>query len=509
MTPGYASPDGYLGTDGRITSGPAPELVTAGYGLELRDAGLLHDGLHLADLAHVLVLSDQGLIPRKAAGPLLAALLDLAEVPLEEFPYDAALGDAYNSRERELQRRVGDLAGWLHLGRTRREAGRIAFRLALRDRLTNLTAAVAAFTEALADRADELAELVWADMTYLQPAQPSTFGHYLASFGEESARHLARIRAAYEWADVSPGGSGGVAGTRLDLDRAALADALGFGAVGRNTRDTMWNIDGLIDAVAAATQSVLTADRLAEDLQIFASPAFGFLELDASLCRASVLMPQKRNPYALAVIRAGANALIGRTTGVLATARTPSASTDNWLHTYGDVAAALQLARELVELATAVVRTLRVDRAALARAAGDQQCAATDLADELVLRTGIDYRTAYRVVGRAVASALDSGQTLSAATLDAAATAVTGQPLAGLDDTGLASVLDPQMLVASRRETGGCAPESVRAEMTAVRAVVADAAAWVEQRRAAHASTRAALVERAFGEQGRDGSTAS
>ena len=127
-------PEGYLGTAARITSGPAPELVEAGYALEIADAPLLHRGLTLADLAHLAELVECGALTRDEAAPVCAVLLKLLDSPASEFPYDAVYGDAYNSRERELERELGPAAGRLHLGRTRREAGRIAFRLALRDR---------------------------------------------------------------------------------------------------------------------------------------------------------------------------------------------------------------------------------------------------------------------------------------------------------------------------------------------------------------------------------------
>ena len=121
-------------------------------------------------------------------------------------------GDAYNSRERELERELGPAAGRLHLGRTRREAGRIAFRLALRDRLLSLHADVAAFARAVADQATRQSGTLWADTTYLQPAQPSTFGHYLGGFAEQAVRHLDRLEAAYGLADISPAGPAGRAG---------------------------------------------------------------------------------------------------------------------------------------------------------------------------------------------------------------------------------------------------------------------------------------------------------
>src|SRR5580704_9404786 len=162
-------PEGYLGTTARITSGHAPELVEAGYALEIADAPLLHRGLTLADLAHLVELVECGALTRDEAAPVCAVLLKLLDSPASEFPYDAVYGDAYNSRERELERELGPAAGRLHLGRTRREAGRIAFRLALRERLLRLHADVTAFAAAVADQAARQAGTLWADTTYLQP----------------------------------------------------------------------------------------------------------------------------------------------------------------------------------------------------------------------------------------------------------------------------------------------------------------------------------------------------
>src|SRR5713101_4077190 len=244
-------PDGYLGAGARITSGPAPELVEAGYALEIADAPLLHRGLTLADLAHLVELVECGALTRDEAAPVGAVLLKLLDSPAAEFPYDAVYGDAYNSRERELERELGPAAGRLHLGRTRREAGRIAFRLALRDRLLGLHADVAAFADEVGRRAGDHAATLWADHTYLQPAQPSTFGHYLGGFAEQALRHLDRIEAAYGRVDVSPAGAGGAGGTRLPMDRTRLAGLLGFGSVGAHTRDAMWSADVLADAVTA------------------------------------------------------------------------------------------------------------------------------------------------------------------------------------------------------------------------------------------------------------------
>ena len=188
-------------------AGPAaPELIAAGFELENADAGILHRGMNLADIAHLLDLSATGVIPPEAARSLLALLLATMDIPAAEFPYDPANGEPYNSRERYFVSQVGDVAGWLHAGRPRREAVRVAFRLRLRDDLTDLIEASADLAAELAARSREHAETLMADQTYLQHAQPSTFGHYLLSFAFPVLRGGQRLSEALEWTDASPGG---------------------------------------------------------------------------------------------------------------------------------------------------------------------------------------------------------------------------------------------------------------------------------------------------------------
>src|SRR5438093_5826656 len=237
-------PEGYLGATGRIKRGPAPEMVEAGYRLEITDAPLLHRGLALADLAHALVLIEQGVVPAGQQAQLLGTLLELSELPPEQFDYDPLYGDAYNARERWLELRIGPAAGWLAAGRTRREAGRIAFRIALRERVCDLAGAVADLAGALTEVAARHAATVMADYTYLQVAQATTFGHYLLSFAHPALRDGDRLRDAHAWVNRSPGGAGGVAGTRLPVDRSRVAEVLGCDRPIGPTRDATWPTDG-------------------------------------------------------------------------------------------------------------------------------------------------------------------------------------------------------------------------------------------------------------------------
>jgi len=225
----------------------------------------------------------------------------------------------------------------------------------------------------------------------------------------------------------------------------------------------MWQTDGLFDMVGAAAGLVVTQSELAEDLEIWASQEFDYVTLADGYSRASVLMPQKRNPYALSIIRGAAGTLIGRLTGLLAVAKTPSARSDNLIFAYGEVPRALDLALRTTQLTTGVVRTLTVnaERMHSVLEAGFSQ--ATDLAEFVMQDRGIDYRTAYRVVGHAVRLASARGLRgidIDGGLLDEAAKELTGQPL-GLAGRDLAAVLDPGLIVTSRTSLGGAAPAEV------------------------------------------------
>jgi argininosuccinate lyase len=449
---------------GPSAAAPAPELVEAGFALEVADAPLLHAGLNLADIAHVLDLRSRAVLPTDAVRRLLRVLLEAHETPAGEFGYDPVHGDPYNCRERLFAERIGDDAGWLHAGRPRREAGRVALRLLLRTLVVDLVAETAGFATAVAAQARAHAETIMPDQTYLQQAQPSTFGHYVLAFAYPALRDGERLLLGLDWVNRSPGGAGCVNGSRLLHDRTRVADLLGFPAVIEHTRDAMWQTDGLIDLLATAVSLVGNESKLAEDLEIWDSQEFGFVDLAGSYTRASVLMPQKRNPYALAITRGATGVLIGRLSGFLAVVKSPSARSDNLIFAYGEVPRALELARKITSLMAGVIATLEVhaERMREVLLAGFSQ--ATDLAEFVMQACEVDYRTAYLVVGRAVGDAGRQGLRgvdLTGALLDQAAVALLGRPL-GLAGRDLGEILDPEAIVRTRLAPGGAAPTVVR-----------------------------------------------
>jgi argininosuccinate lyase len=478
----------------------APELVAAGFALEVDDAPLLHHWLNLADLAHVVTLREQGLIPASAAARLVHVLLEAEAVPAESFGYDPAYGELYNCRERRFAEQIGDDAGWLHVARTRREAVRVAVRLRLRHDVLDLVEAAASFCATTSEVGDRNATTYLADQTYLQHAQPSTFGHYLLAFVPPVERDLNRLLVELDLLDGSPAGVGSANGGRLGYDRDRAAELLGFGHVLEHTRDAMWQTDGVVAAVSAATSLVVTLSKLAEDLEIWASDEFAWVELSDGHARTSVMMPQKRNPYALGMVRAHAGILIGRLTGLLATSRTPSARSDGLIVAYGEVPRALTRATAATRLMSGVVGGVRADADAMGRALDASFTQATDIAEHVMSTRGLDYRSAYQVVAHAVRATVadgGSGRDITAERLDAAAVVVLGAPL-GLDPDELADVVDPVAIVATRTGAGGAAPETVRGMAERFRSAAERQLSDARDRRERLASAEAALVETAL-----------
>jgi argininosuccinate lyase len=270
-----------------------------------------------------------------------------------------------------------------------------------------------------------------------------------------------------------------------------------------HTRDAMWQTDGLLSALSSATSLVTTLSKMAEDLEIWSSNEFGYLELAQGHTRTSVMMPQKRNPYALSMVRGEAGVLIGRLTGLFAVSKTPSARSDNLIFAYGEVPRSLELAGKATRLMAGVVGGLRVNAEAMYEALASGFSQSTDLAEFVMQECDVDYRTAYEVVGltvrRAAAAGL-RGSDITGDLLDTSAVELEGRPL-GLTGRDLHEVLDPAAIVATRTTPGGGAPDVVRAMARSCLAASVRSNDDVVRRRGGFASAQSALWELAEAQQ--------
>jgi argininosuccinate lyase len=467
-----ASPAAVLEVGERLGEAPSRNLTGIAFGRELKAQLGLAPAISWVDLAHTMTLAEQGFIPREAARSLITALLALHENG-SSFAPSAAYGDLYTNREAWLAERT-KAVGWLGVARARREALTTAYHLVLCDELLSLGEALAGSVETLSALSVRHRNTLMPDYTYLQRAEPTTFGHYIQSFAWPMLRDLDRILALYGRADQCPAGIGSANGSVIMQNRRKLAERLGFSHPVRHARDAMWQADIALEACAAGLTSVLNLDRLAEDLMIFSSAEFGFVKLADCHARASKIMPQKRNPFALAFVRATANRLIGVQAGVAATARTPSGQMDNRLFTYEAVPDALRSAAEVASLTAECIAELSVDEVRSWAAMADRSACASDLAERLMVATGIDYRAAHKAVGRLVRALEEKGRCLAEANASDITNALRSAGLLteGVTEELIAAALDPAMCISARKDIGCAAPEEVVAMASELNAVV-------------------------------------
>jgi argininosuccinate lyase len=487
-----------LGVGSRLATGPSAELVKTAFAHELAGQLALFRGMSLADLAHTVMLVEAGVIPSTEGASLLGALLALHEYPSDFTPTPES-GDLYTNREAWLAART-TAVGWFGAGRARRESTTTGYRITVRSCLLAFAMALIKAGTSLTERADEHRATLMADYTYLQPAQPTTFGHYLLTFTYPLLRDLERLQALYTRTNLSPAGCGSVNGSRLPQDRHRLAELLGFDGLVQHARDAMWQADGPIETLSVVVASLVNLDRLAEDLQIFATAEFDLVELDEGHSRASVIMPQKKNPYALTYVRGAANELTGALAAAAALNRTPSGQVDNRVFAYGDVPRALETATGVATLMAGVLNGLHFNAPVAATRLASGFATATDLAETITLETGLDFRTAHRIVGRLVREATQTNRTmrdLTIADLDATAQVILNRPL-HLSEATFTQALDPAAAVAARQGIGGAAPEPLSTMLTECRAMLDTYTSWHKKAAARTTAAEEALVRRAW-----------
>jgi argininosuccinate lyase len=413
-----------------------------------------------ASKAHAAMLAAQGIIGKNDAKNIAEGLdTILSEIGAGSFSFKRALEDIHMNVESRLSELIGPAAGRLHTARSRNDQVATDFRLYVRDSIDATDAALAAFQQALAERALQHAATVMPGFTHLQTAQPVTFGHHLLAYVEMAARDRGRFADARQRLNESPLGAAALAGTSFPIDRDATAKALGFDRPMANSLDAVSDRDFVLETLAAASIAAMHLSRLAEELVIWTSPLVGLVRLSDKFTTGSSIMPQKRNPDAAELVRAKTGRIIGALTGLLIVMKgLPLAyQKDMQEDKQGamEAFAALSLA---VRAMTGMVNDLVPDEARMEAAAGEGYATATDLADWLVRTLKMPFRDAHHVTGRIVAKASEAGVPLDLLPLkemQAIEPRITAEAL---------GVLSVQASVKSRTSFGGAAPKNVQAQ---------------------------------------------
>jgi argininosuccinate lyase len=410
-----------------------------------------------ASRAYARALGRCGAIPEADAARLdsgLAEVLARAQADPAYLQLDAE--DVHSFVETRLGEVVGELAGQGHLGRSRNEQAVTALRLWVRGAIDRIGPAAERLVAALIEQGRAGADAVMPGYTHTRAAEPITFGHLAAAHAFALLRDRDRLSDARHRVDVLPLGSGALAGTALALDREALAADLGFQAVSENALDAVMDRDFAAEFAFACAQIQTHLARLAEDLIWHSAPEFGFFALPEAYTTGSSLMPQKKNPDALELVRGKAARVDGDVLRLLVLMKGLPAGYQKDLQEDKEAVfdAADTVAASLAVM-TGVVPGLVLDRQAMGRAAAREEMMAAGLAVALA-REGLPFRKAHGLVGALVAQAQREGASLLAVAsreLPAQSPAVAGR---------LQEIFDPAQAVAAKAARGGTAPEAVR-----------------------------------------------
>jgi len=340
------------------------------------------------------------------------------EIADGRFRFAPGQEDIHMAIELRLTEIVGEVGGKLHTGRSRNDQVSLDLRLYLRDALGDLIARLRKFQQSLVTVARRELGTVMPGYTHLQRAQPVLFAHHLLAYVEMAERDKGRLRDALTRMNVLPLGSGALAGTNYPMDRAYTARLLNFPAISENSLDAVSDRDFVVETLAALSLIMVHASRLSEELVLWSSEEFGFVELPDAVCTGSSMMPHKKNPDVPELIRGKTGRVYGHLVSLLTILKgLPLTYNRDLQEDKSAVFDALDTVQASIGMLIKTVEGLTVQRQALAAAASSGFLLATELADYLVLK-GIPFRTAHEIVGRLVRDRLDRGKDLADVTLE-------------------------------------------------------------------------------------------
>jgi argininosuccinate lyase len=358
--------------------------------------------------AHVRMLRAAGLVTAEEEASLLAGLAALAEeVEAGTLPLDSALEDVHMNLEARLRERVGPVAGRLHAGRSRNDQVATDLLLYLRDAARAAERGIQELRRVLVARAGEHLDTVLPGYTHLQRAQPVRLAHHWLAHAEALGRDAERFADLRGRLRRSPLGSGALAGSTLPIDRERTARELGFEAPARNSMDAVASRDAALEFLAATAICMVGLSRLAEELVLWSSAEFGFVELADAFATGSSLMPQKKNPDVPELVRGKSGRAVGNLVALLTVMKgLPLSYNRDMQEDKEPVFDSAATLRDCLEVMAGALATLRVDAERMRRAAADPLLLATDLAEALV-QARVPFREAHEAVGRVVAHCVE------------------------------------------------------------------------------------------------------
>jgi len=409
-------------------------------------------------IAHAKMLARQGIIAQGEAEAIVRELEAIrGEIERGEFEWKLEHEDVHLNIEAALIERLGEAGAKLHTGRSRNDQVALDMRLYVKRAAGEVAEAVVNLQKALLDLTERHLDAVMPGYTHLQRAQPVLFAHHLLAYFEMLERDKGRLADCARRADVSPLGAGALAGSTLPLDPEFVARELGFAEAFRNSVDAVSDRDFVAEFLSACAILMMHLSRLAEEIVLWSSAEFGFIELSDAYATGSSMMPQKKNPDVAELVRAKTGRVYGHLVAMLTVLKGLPLSYNRDLQEDKEgLFDAVDTVLACLEVMAGMLRTLKVNEARMRGAAEEGFLLSTDLAEYLV-RKGVPFREAHRVVGELVRHCLEQGRELR----DLKELGEL-KGFSGLFDEGVFELLSVDASIAARCTPGGTAPEEVK-----------------------------------------------
>ncbi|MGW0558686.1 argininosuccinate lyase [Streptomyces sp. NPDC002926] len=444
---------------GRFGEGMAEvmEQINASIGFDRRMAMQDIDG----SVAHVTMLCERNIVSQADATAIEDGLEVIrGEITSGQFTYSVALEDIHMNIESRLGELIGAAAGRLHTARSRNDQVATSFRLWVRDAHDRALQLVQQLIEVLVEQAAQNTATLMPGYTHLQSAQPVSFGHHLMAYVEMFGRDHGRLRDSRERLNESPLGAAALAGTSFPIDRERTAELLGFARPMHNSLDAVSDRDFAVEYLSAASLCMTHLSRIAEEIVLWMSPQFNFIELSDSWTTGSSIMPQKRNPDAAELVRGKTGRVHGSLFGLLTVMKalplTFSKDMQEDKERTFDGADTFELCLKAM---IGMIGDMKPRASEMLAAAGAAHATATDLADWLTRELGMPFREAHHITGRLVRLADEHSCALAELSLDAM------REVDSRIDERVFTVLGVEDSVTSRRSLGGTSPECVAREV--------------------------------------------
>ncbi|MGZ8215696.1 argininosuccinate lyase [Methylomagnum sp.] len=439
------------------------EAFTASVGFDQRLAR--HDVQ--GSIAHATMLARIGVLSEKDRDAIIAGLENiLAEIERGDFFWSVQLEDVHMNIEARLTDRIGEAGKKLHTGRSRNDQVATDIRLYLREEIDHIGAEIRRLQTGLLDLAEREADTILPGFTHLQVAQPISFGHHLLAWFEMLARDHDRLRDCRKRVNVMPLGAAALAGTTFPLDRHYAAELLGFDRPAANSLDAVSDRDFAIEFTAAASLAMMHLSRFSEELILWTSAQFGFVDLPDAFCTGSSIMPQKKNPDVPELVRGKSGRVFGHLIGLLTLMKgQPLAYNKDNQEDKEPLFDTIDTLKHCLRAFADMVPHLKPNREAMRLAALKGYATATDLADYLV-RRGIAFRDAHEIVGKAVRLGIETGRDLSRLELTEL------RELSATIEADVFEVLTLEGSIQARDHFGGTAPAQVRAAIQRARLAI-------------------------------------